>query len=204
MRKISNLHDAQIVLNDLLDWRSLQDSKPRDQHGLQIKNAGAGTEDSDLVTFGQLKSAIPLGSQKATSLSPAQSSQILPKSTSNLTFVWSVQGSFPSGFLPAYALMNRNFIYTPVSMWVSLVNAATPAFSLILNIHIGQDMFTIGSAPFIFSPGNLTAIVGAHFASTLLPNQPPITALTFFMPQIFITSNATICTLGLDFNVVAV
>jgi hypothetical protein len=55
MRIVRDLKDVQIVLNELLDWKQLLESKANDMHGLQIKNVGDGTDDDDVVTVGQLE-----------------------------------------------------------------------------------------------------------------------------------------------------
>ena len=57
MRAINSLADVQIVLKELLDWKTTQISKAKDQRGLQIKNAGDATDPTDLVTLRQLKPA---------------------------------------------------------------------------------------------------------------------------------------------------
>jgi hypothetical protein len=65
VRAINSLADVQIVLKELLDWKTTQISKAKDQRGLQIKNAGDATDPTDLVTLRQLKPASVAVSQPA-------------------------------------------------------------------------------------------------------------------------------------------
>ena len=68
MRAINSLADVQIVLKELLDWKTTQISKAKDQRGLQIKNAGDATDPTDLVTLRQLKPASVAVSQPAVAI----------------------------------------------------------------------------------------------------------------------------------------
>jgi hypothetical protein len=53
------LSDVQIVLRELLDWKTRIDTKDWDFHGLRIRNAGDGTSPKDYVTLEQLTTATP-------------------------------------------------------------------------------------------------------------------------------------------------
>jgi hypothetical protein len=68
VRAINSLADVQIVLKELLDWKTTQISKAKDQRGLQIKNAGDATDPTDLVTLRQLKPASVAVSQPAVAI----------------------------------------------------------------------------------------------------------------------------------------
>ena len=51
MRTVKDIKDIQIVLNELLDWKQLLETKANDMHGLQIKNVGSPTAADDVITY---------------------------------------------------------------------------------------------------------------------------------------------------------
>lgn len=60
MRRVKDLADVQIVLNEILDWKERLETKANDMHGLQIKNLGRGKDASDAVTVEQLEDKLAL------------------------------------------------------------------------------------------------------------------------------------------------
>ncbi len=83
MRVVKDIHDVQIVLNELLDWKNLLETKSNDMHGLQIKNVGAATADSDAVILTQVKSEI----EKIQRLITAVTTKI-EKINAEITKIW--------------------------------------------------------------------------------------------------------------------
>ena len=59
MRRVNNLQDVQVVLNQLLDQQAAAASAAQNAHGYQIKNGGDATDPQDFVTLSQLRKAIP-------------------------------------------------------------------------------------------------------------------------------------------------
>jgi hypothetical protein len=57
VRQVNNLQDVQIVLNDLLNDKVRRDTSSGNGKGRPIKNVGAGTEPTDVVTVAQLHAA---------------------------------------------------------------------------------------------------------------------------------------------------
>lgn len=51
MRNVKDMKDVQIVLNELLDWKQLLETKANDMHGLQIKNLGEPTAATDAINY---------------------------------------------------------------------------------------------------------------------------------------------------------
>lgn len=54
MRVVKSFADCNIVFRELLDFKNKLETKATDNHGLQIKNVGAGTDPSDVATVSQL------------------------------------------------------------------------------------------------------------------------------------------------------
>jgi len=58
MRRIEDLKDAQIILNELLNWKAQMESRIFDLRGRRIANLGSAVENSDAVTLEQVKEMI--------------------------------------------------------------------------------------------------------------------------------------------------
>jgi hypothetical protein len=58
LRKITSFADAQIIINEMLNWRKRIEAN-WDRHGNQIKNAGSATDPKDFVTLDQLPQMPP-------------------------------------------------------------------------------------------------------------------------------------------------
>lgn len=58
MRRIETLADAQIVLRELLDFKTKIENSGLDLHGLRVRNAGAAERSGDYVTYEQLQDVL--------------------------------------------------------------------------------------------------------------------------------------------------
>lgn len=79
MRIVKSIGDVQIVLRQLLNWQSNETAvSNRNQRGYQIKNAGAATDPTDLVTLAQVQDLVSESQSKvvaAAATSAAAASQ---------------------------------------------------------------------------------------------------------------------------------
>jgi hypothetical protein len=55
VRIVKSFEDVQLVLRELLDWKSLLSTKDWDFKKLRIKNASPAVDDDDYTTLSQLK-----------------------------------------------------------------------------------------------------------------------------------------------------
>ena len=73
MRIVKSFEDVQIVLRDLLDWKSLLSTKDWDFKKLRIKNASPAVDPNDYVTLSQLGEQTKPIKEQVTNLSITQS-----------------------------------------------------------------------------------------------------------------------------------
>ena len=74
MRIVKSFEDVQIVLRDLLDWKSLLSTKDWDFRKLRIKNASPAVDPNDYVTLSQLGDQVKPVQEQVTNLSITQAS----------------------------------------------------------------------------------------------------------------------------------
>jgi len=55
MRRIETLADAQIVIRELLDFKTKIETSGLDLHGLRVRNAGAAEKAGDYITYEQMQ-----------------------------------------------------------------------------------------------------------------------------------------------------
>lgn len=60
MRNVKDLKDVQLVLNEILDWKQNLETKINDMHGLQIRNLGNATQESDAVNYKDVKELLKM------------------------------------------------------------------------------------------------------------------------------------------------
>src|SRR6266478_6122153 len=65
MRAVKSLDDAQIVINELLNWKSKIETKDWDFHQLKITNAGPAVNNNDYVIKSQLPAVNESSGQSA-------------------------------------------------------------------------------------------------------------------------------------------
>lgn len=58
MRRVETIDDIQIVLRELLDFKSKIETSGLDLHGLRVRNASDGSVGSDYVTLNQLNANV--------------------------------------------------------------------------------------------------------------------------------------------------
>lgn len=58
MRVVNTFADCNIVFREILDWKKKLETKAWDNHGLQIKNVGEGTDPSDVAVVSQITQLI--------------------------------------------------------------------------------------------------------------------------------------------------
>lgn len=112
MRKANDLSQAQLILNQLNNQQNVQNSKPLDRKGLQIKNLGAATAPSDAVTLGQLADLVQ--SQIQSSVPRAV------QTADHYTMIWSNQGAPQVGdLLQPYCVVSANRVGIPLYCWLA-------------------------------------------------------------------------------------
>ena len=137
MRAIKTLNDAQIVLRDLLNQQTKQNTKALDRNGLQIKNMGPATEPNDAVTLSQLNNVITT----------------IPKVDQDFTAVFSSPPTISNGAVFPPYVFGKNRVGYPTEVWIraevvpstgNLVVEVTYNGASILNSNIVLPMNTNG------------------------------------------------------------
>lgn len=196
MRKVSSLADVQIVLNDLLNWQSLWDSKARDQKGLQIKNAGNATEEQDLVTLGQLRTQVPQQAvqQVAGGRGSAQPAPDIK------TLLWTeALTPLTNDVIPPFVVALAGFSYQPLLLWIALNTVS--AGNTVVNFRVSGLAASVSAGQLLLAT-NLTLLAGLNFTSTAvfttnLPNQLPLLPGTQVTPVILAAGGGVAISIGL-------
>ena len=126
MRIINTLADAQKVINELLDWKSLLSTKDWDFHQLKITNAADGVADRDYVTVEQLNNS-------KTTLDTITKVIVANQDDQFYTIVFSKDGTVFTGDESAAYIVGSGREGTPVQVWLACESAPTSA---VLSINI--------------------------------------------------------------------
>ena len=126
MRNFKDQGQIQLILNQLLNYQSKDQSKARDQSGLQIKNLGAGTDPSDAVTMAQISN-----------LAPSDTVPSQAMTDHFYTINWSNQNVVKVGdTIEPFCIINDDRVGQPTALWVA---AGTPSGTGTLNINIKMN-----------------------------------------------------------------
>ena len=161
MRRIQNLSDVQIVLNDLDNRQDAFDSKALDRHGTQVKNIGNGTDPSDAVTLAQLGAIVQPSGQV----------------TGTRTILWSNQFAPVKGdSIPPYCVVDLTQCGIPQYVWVACV---VPTSSAPLSINI-----LLNGAPLLSTDLVLPANSKGPVQTSVFQGNPMIGLGSFLTPVI--------------------
>lgn len=127
MREVKNFQQAQIIINDLLNWRTQFETKPWDRQQLKFTNNPVGTDANDLVIVSQLPPPVPPTTPK----------------DQHFAIPWSDGGTAVTGaVIPAYIVMDeRTGIPLQVGLY-SVVAPSTAPFTINLKIN-GTTMLSL-------------------------------------------------------------
>lgn len=128
LRRVQNLSDVQIVLNDILNRIGPLDNSILNRRGFKITGLGDGTTDTDAATISQLNKKPDF-----TDL-PSQANV-----DHHYTIVWSNQFA-PStvDIIPAFCIVNDDRVGQITALWAAARTPGTVA-SLKINLNIGGN-----------------------------------------------------------------
>ena len=180
MRQVKTFEDVQIVLRELLDWKTRVSTKDWDFHQLRIKNASPGVDQNDYVTLSQLQNAVPAA---------------VP-SNKTYTQVFSSSGTVLTGdMIPGFVVgLGRGGI--PNQVWIAARVAASSS-DLQVNISIDGNLLLLNP---ITLPIGQTAKV---FSSTFVSPTPKLAIGATVFPEIIQGDGiVSIVSVGLVVNLV--
>jgi hypothetical protein len=146
MRAIKSLDDVQIVLRELLDWKSLKTTKDWDFRGLRITNASPARDPNDYVILSQLKNPA----------SPGISSN------ESYTQVWESPGQVTTGDLINAFVVGLGREGTPNQVWVT---ARVAPVSSDFSINISVDGNNLLQTPLILPISQTLPVFSSNFVS---------------------------------------
>lgn len=109
MRTVKDLKDVQIVLNELLDWKTKLSTQNQDFHKLKITNAAPATDQNDYVILSQLPTVTPPQSQR----------------DHHYTIVLSKDGTPSDGDVTPPFRVAKERAGIPTQVWISAIVAPT-------------------------------------------------------------------------------
>lgn len=126
LRRVSNLNDVQIVLNDILNRLSPIENSIMNRRGYRIANLGEAQNDDDAVTLGQAKALIKNPEQQLTEHFYTQ--------------VWSNQNAPSVGdVLPPFVIVENGRVGQPIAFWAAAHGAGSGSSTF--NVQLDRDGF---------------------------------------------------------------
>lgn len=173
MRTINSLADVQIVLRDLLNWKSAQQTKNQDLHGLRITNAGDGVDPGDYATLRQVQSS-------------SQSSQNVDQF---YTIVWATNSLITGQLVPAWET-GKGRDGLPHEVWLKCRTAPSGGD---LEVQFTIDGTNLLSSPITIPNGGTTKVFSSSFVSPV----PKVGEHSEILPVIVNNAGAGVISFGL-------
>lgn len=178
MRIVKTIGDVQIVLNQLLDWKSKLESKSWDMHGLRITNAGVSIDPQDYVTKSELKSYIGA----------------VPVVDTTYTQVFSLSSSPSDGEVSPPFVVQKGREGFPIVAWVAAINAPSTAICKVNIQYGGNSILPVDLELPIGSSGPVST-------STFVDPRPKLGTTSFMNAVVTTSGGVSLISIGLVIQV---
>ena len=187
MRKVNNLSQVQLVLNQLNNAQSKFNTKPLDRAGTRITNVGAATSPTDVPTLQQVQALIQ-----------SQLQQYVPQNVqtqNHYTMIWSTSSApAVNDLLPPYSVVSADRVGIPLYAWMSCQGLVFLTGDLSIQILLNDT-------PMLTNPLVLPMGQGGPVQTSDFVGNPKIGIGSLVAPTIIGAGNQTAVSIGLVIQV---
>lgn len=149
VRRIQNLSDVQIVVNDILNRLAPLENSILNRRGFRITNLGEAQDDTDAPTLGQVKALLP-------------DLPSIAYTKSVYTQIWDTQGTAATtDVIPAYCITENERTGFPTRVWLSCRTAGAADMKINIKYEVkevqnenGDILINAVAAKYLLVDGN--------------------------------------------------